>query len=108
MIFFLHFVEFAFVIYLLSVYNAVLCLLSVYNADLCLLSVYNAVLYLLSVYNAVLCVMFCFFFNTEQYFLCGWTYFNFFTSLKIQRPGYVCLYEHALLVFDWMLCKQAA
>ena len=70
---FLHFVEFAFVLYLLSVYNAVLCLLSVYNADLCLLSVYNAVLYLLSVYNAVLCVMFCFFFNTEQYFLCGWT-----------------------------------
>ena len=35
-------------------------------------------------------------------------YFNFSTSLKIQRPGYVCLYEHALLVFDWMLCKQAA
>ena len=70
---FLHFVEFAFVLYLLSVYNAVLCLLSVYNAVLCLLSVYNAVLYLLSVYNAVLCVMFCFFFNTEQYDLCGWT-----------------------------------
>ena len=70
---FLHFVEFVFVLYLLSVYNAVLCLLLVYNAVLCLLSVYNAVLYLLSVYNAVLCVMFCFFFNTEQYDLCGWT-----------------------------------
>ena len=22
-------------------------------------------------------------------------YFNFSTSLKIQHPGYVCLYEHA-------------
>ena len=101
MTFFLHFVEFAFVLYLLSVYNAVLCLLSVYNA----------VLYLLSVYNAVLCVMFCFFFNTEQYDLCGWTacilqlFYEFENTMS-----WVCLFICTcnILVFDWMLCKQAA